>query len=318
MLEPNRVNYAPFNDGTRWSLPDKNKYAHIHPELFLAASNSKDPVLQRFVRMLYGDLKITDRFHDYSGYIPMSVLLYERNSDVPVDEWSINSSRVWPEAGKVVLRSSVYDDSKAQFVAMECGLHGSHSHKDQSTFIYTAHGQNFIDDNNYGSIESSFQNVILVDGNGQASGTRDEALGYTNNFLDGSEVSFVSADSTYAYQANSIGINSMQRNIMLRKEMPDQPGYTVIFDKVRASSPHTYTWRAASQTGVFDLSTTSYGFLFDAKEDLAKNIPDANLNIHIASPAIHNKYLEDGHVVINSSGTSSNEDFAVLLFPSTP
>ena len=323
MLEPNNWNFAPFNDGTRWDLPARYRYAHIHPGILLAAREYQDGILQRFSRKLYGDLKTTDRYHDYAAYLPLAALGFGDISETPDGEWNLATSRIWPEFGKLSSRSEFGSNLGAYFFAAECGAHGVHAHADQGTFIFSALGQNFIDDNNYGSPESQYQNVLLIDGLGQKTGSTQDIFGAIEGFLSTPLLDFATINPKAAYPTEQISLDSYHRHFFFRKPNAEMPGYLVVSDDLRSQSSHTYEWRAALQkwtTPVFTVSQTSPGiFSADANENPSMNIPDANLDIVFMNEQNLSFQILDGfRLTATTSQAVNNHAFMALLFPTTP
>jgi len=146
-FDPGKQNAAPFDDETRWGIPSRYRYVGIGTYWFLAAAHFDDPILQRFLRTMYGDLKFTERLHDYAGYLPRALLSFKEVDDsVSIDDQGLPLSKVYPEFGRVVMRTG-FEGQEDYYFAMQSGLYGSHSQADQSSFIIHALGRLLVDEN---------------------------------------------------------------------------------------------------------------------------------------------------------------------------
>lgn len=305
--EPNKQTTSPFNQETRWSLDWNYRYVFLRPSWFTAASVYHDGMIQRYLRHSFSDEMINDRFHDYAYSIPLCVLGYDTVIETPYAEWDIPSSKSWPGFGKTVMRTG-FEDETDYYFAMECGIYGSHGHADQSSFIIHALGYVLVDDNYYDNIGPEYQNIILVDGNGQAESTGDTYAGYTEHFIDTDLLDFVSVESSPGYIENGIDMNYNRRHVLFIEPSPYSNGYYVIADHISTIYDHSFQWGLHRQTDGPDiLGQGSDNFLFDGEE--------ANLEIQFSCPQSTTYTISSDKLTVTPPATSNEEHFTVLLYP---
>ena len=305
--EPNKQTTSPFNQEDRWGLDWSYRYVFLRPSWFTAASVYNDGIIQKYLRHSYGDEKINDRYHDYAYSIPLCVLGYDAVEETPYAEWDIPLSKTWPGFGKTVMRSG-FEDINDYYFALECGIYGSHGHADQSSFIIHALGHVLADDNYYDNTDSEFQNIILVDGTGQAQSSWDVFAGSTNYFIDTSILDFVSVESSPGYIENGIDINYNRRNVLFIEPSAYSNGYYIIADHIAAASSHSFQWGIHRQTLGPDITNQgSDNYLFDGDE--------ADLEIRFASPESTSYDITDDKLTVIPPGNSDEEHFTVLLYP---
>jgi hypothetical protein len=148
-FEPSRQQDSPFDQQTRWSIMDTYKYVGPPDGFWFAVARVyQDGQMQRFCRMVYGDMMAADRYHDYAGYFPRCLLSYSEVPEIEAEQWDLPPAEVWPDFGRVCMRTG-FNDTQDYYLALQSGLFGSHGHADQSSFIIHALGQVLAEDNDY-------------------------------------------------------------------------------------------------------------------------------------------------------------------------
>lgn len=324
-LEPLRWNESPFDCDTRWSVPANLEFIGPVPtHIFMAARIYNDGILQRYLRTAYGDLRAADRYHDYMGYLPRAVLAYGAIPDVPAASWNLPLGKVWPHYGRLVMRTG-FEDTKDYYFAMHSGLYGSHGHADQSSFIIQALGRTLVDDNYYDNYDSTYQNAILVDGQGQLRDGWDQYGGSIAAFLNTSVLDFAQGDSTLGYVKNGVDLSFNKRNVIFARPRTGHAGYYLIGDHIKAPAAHRYQWglhhQSASHT-IQSLGNNNYRFAAAsvAPFNLPAHFSDASLEIDFASPASTTYSIgENGDKLeVVPATQAAEEHFVALLFPTDP
>ncbi|MBN2517741.1 MAG: heparinase II/III family protein [Candidatus Altiarchaeota archaeon] len=319
-FEPSRWDDSPFDDQTRWGVPATYEYVGYPDSYwFLAARENNDGVLQRFIRMVYGDMRPTERYHDYAGYLPRCLLSYGAVAETPVEEWGLPLGKAFPEFGRLVMRTG-FEDTKDYYFAMQSGLYGSHGHADQSGFIIHALGRVLVDDSQYGTPSTSYHNAILVDGQGQKEGDGSAYGGSLPSFIHTVTLDYARADSTEGYLQNSVTIDYNMRNVLFVRPDSAHGGYFVIADNIKAPASHTYDWGLHHQTNshsIESLGNNNYRFknLDVAPFNTAKHFSDASLEIQFASPASTTYTTSGDKLIVTPASPAAEEHFTVLLYP---
>lgn len=305
--EPNKQTTSPFDQETRWGLDMSYNYVFLRSSWFTAANVYNDGRIQKYIRHSYGDEMINDRYHDYASSIPGCVLGFGNVDELPYETWNIPLSKSWPEFGKTVMRTG-FDDINDYYFAIQSGLYGSHGHADQSSFILHAMGQVLVDDNYYDSIESSGQNVILVDGEGQAQSDQMTYPGSTNRFFTTDIIDFVSVESSAGYIENGIDLTENKRNVLFVKPTNQTDGYYILSDHIQAESSHEYSWGIIRQNlGPEIESSGNDNYLFDDE--------NADLEIRFSSPENTTYSISGDRLNVLPQSESTEAFFNVLLYP---
>ena len=165
-------------------------------------------------------------------------------------------SRVFPGRGSAVLRSGWEPD--ATVVSIRVGPWFNHEHSDEGSFQVAAFGEKLIDEAGYANYytdpnypdyftQAAGHNTLLVDRDpfSQAAFNGRYWSGFEyphfSAWLLGTSFDYLSADLTAAYDGR---VPSYQREFVFLK-----PGVLVVCDRVRAASPHVFSWPLHTPAG---------------------------------------------------------------------
>ena len=166
---------------------------------------------------------------------------------------TLEPGRVFPDKGNIVFRNGSGAD--ARVFVYRAGPNYNHTHSDMGNFLFEAYGELLVDESGHSTyytepyywshyIQASGHNVILVDNNPESQIVGDfknRVAGFQNrakmtDWLLSDKVSFVGSELAPVYVDD---IDTMQRRIWFV-----DPGYAIIFDKVRSGGgEHAYHWQ---------------------------------------------------------------------------
>jgi hypothetical protein len=204
------------------------------------------------------------------------------------------------------------------YLALESGIGGAHSHYDQGSFFYGAHGNILLVEGS--NPPTSEHSLILIDGQGQGHTELESTELGSVSFLHSMQYDYIGADNTVAYNVVT-PMNYSSRDMIFRR---GQNQYLVLFDSIRAlSGTRTYESRIypdENHRTITTLASNRYRFVGNRQVLSSGKIrngarADVDLEVFLSSPT--SPTISTGTPFSMTTSSSTGANFGLLFYPNS-
>ena len=234
-------------------------------------------------------------------------------------------SHMFPDKGNMVMRSGWSDEDTVMI--FKAGPNSNHYHVDQGTFYLMANGEELISDAGHGSsyyanlyypgyyTQPIGHNVMLIDNDAESQIPADYENGVVAlrdyprmlHSFAGWKTAGAEGNLTCVYKGK---VQSYTRSLLYMK-----PDILFLYDKVKSSEPHTYSWLFHAEHTDGKSSISGEGNSIDITRSQSSLHMDV-LTPEIESSRVRTSDRDESFITLSGAPDTKDTEFLAVLIPS--